>query len=575
MYIYQLTQINDSDPTQQKLKTEQHNQMLQGQTNFKNIVSKGWYKQITAEQLPRFSFVVFQMPSENEAPTELVQHVFYNVQIIESTTELSGDNQVPITLYRFVAEYVSETVTTFKSVDELMANGLLTQDNQISFKPQAYMFQSDASTLSNLFAKHSSNIQTIYAQANKDYITKDGLAISEYVLNSTKTNTGTTQPQQSNNTTQDKNTTTGTSGGTSGKEEPKTPVQSTTIKFTQNTPVSYLAIQKSASTQSTYQFQPVKQAAYILNKDLQTLNNKIIYIMPGQKVTVKGTASVSAPDSATKQLLGSLSGNQTVTSYKLQDIDISYKSGQSTQSFTKYAVDHQKVDNMAKKDKSGPSAIYIQTIKTTYTAQNSGNEYSHTYNAYICKQTYDLLIQAKIPDIYHFWSPMHSAAEQYPTAIGFGTPIYMEKYNDDGATYNDFVLIQITGQDKKKTDPTHIAILGVISTKQATVQQMTKDNTIIRQFFFNPAANTHNQIVMPDVTANKAIFKQSARSSSVSLSEILRYTIPSGTVTPFKVVLPEAKFKVNPKQSKFDKMKFELAISQFTNSNDYITFQSV
>jgi len=36
---------------------------------------------------------------------------------------------------------------------------------------------------------------------------------------------------------------------------------------------------------------------------------------------------------------------------------------------------------------------------------------------------------------------MHSAAEQYPTAIGFGTPIYMEKYNDDGATYNDFVLI--------------------------------------------------------------------------------------------------------------------------------------
>jgi len=51
------------------------------------------------------------------------------------------------------------------------------------------------------------------------------------------------------------------------------------------------------------------------------------------------------------------------------------------------------------------------------------------------------MMKPTVSDVYQFWSPMHSATTQYAIAMDGGTPIYPDKYNDDGATYNDFVLV--------------------------------------------------------------------------------------------------------------------------------------
>ena len=581
MYIYQLTQINDQDPTQTKLKEEQYNQMLQGQTNFKNIVSKGWYKQITAEQLPRFSFVVFQIPSENEMPREFVQHIFYNTQIIESTTELSGDNQVPITLYRFVAEYSSETITSFKSVDDLIANGLLTQDNQISFKPQQYMFHSDNSTLSNLFAKHSGSIQQIYTSAKKDYITKDGLAISEYVYakqpattqantqagtqdaakssaQGTASQSGTTQPQQP-----------------APKEptSPTPPVQkSTPVSFTElPTPKDYVALPKVISEGSQLMFNPPRVVNYTGTLEQQNIQNKVIYVIPGQKVTVNATGTIEGKNQQILNLINT-SNIKPGTSQKIQSIDYTYKSDNAQQTLKQYMAIDQDTQSMIQKDgKAVPNPLIIYVQKQEQSLIIGGKSYIQKYDTYLLKQTTDLLLKAGSKDLLQYYCQnLSQPSAEYKQVLSSGVKIYAKQHKVGATSYNDYILVQIGGKDKKSADPSHIIILGVISTTQPTAQEMTSSNTVLNTFFFNQAANTHNQYVIETVKDNTLIYNQSQPSSYISLQSVLRYVIPSiTTLTPHTITLPAASFKYN---SQTYNMQYRIQVGIFSQNNEYVQF---
>ncbi len=98
---------------------------------------------LTPELLPKFHMVIYNYPEylpRNQDRFSMYEYVFYGIKFIETSNELSVSNGgQQVVLYRFTADYVSQTVKDF-NIDELTIDEQK-KEVTVLFNPADYLYR--------------------------------------------------------------------------------------------------------------------------------------------------------------------------------------------------------------------------------------------------------------------------------------------------------------------------------------------------------------------------------------------------------------------------------------------------